>query len=195
VFDPQYVSWNKAEFQEYDWQEFYKDAAEAIPPNAPEARGQPVQINAFVDANRAGNKITRQSHTGILIYLNYAPIIWYSKTQNTVESSTFGSEFIAMRILVEMLESLRYKLRMMGIPIDGPANAFCDNKSVVTNATVPTSTLKKKHNSIAYHRVREAVAAKVLRIAKVHTSENLADVLTKPLAGPQLKQLIQKILW
>jgi len=195
VFDPQYVSWNKAEFQEYDWQEFYKDAAEAIPPNAPEARGQPVQINAFVDANHAGNKITRQSHAGILIYLNYAPIIWYSKAQNTVESSTFGSEFIAMRILVEMLESLRYKLRMMGIPIDGPANAFCDNKSVVTNATVPTSTLKKKHNSIAYHRVREAVAAKVLRIAKVHTSENLADVLTKPLAGPQLKQLIQKILW
>jgi hypothetical protein len=67
---------------------------------------------------------------------------------------------------------------MMGVPIDGPANAFCDNKSVVTNVTVPTSTLKKKHNSIAYHRVREAVAAKILRIAKVHTSENLADVLT-----------------
>ena len=70
-----------------------------------------------------------------------------------------------MRILVEMLESLRYKLRMMGIPIDGPVNAFCDNKSVVMNATVPTSTLKKKHNSIVYHRVKEAVAAKVLRIA------------------------------
>jgi hypothetical protein len=94
-----------------------------------------------------------------------------------------------------MIESMRYELRMMGIPIDGPANVFCDNKSVVTNATVPTSTLNKKHNSIAYHRVREAVAAGILRIAKVHTSENLADLLTKPLAGPQLKQLIQKILW
>lgn len=154
-----------------------------------------VQMNAFVDVNHAGNKLTRQSHTGIIIYLNCLPILWYSKAQSTTESSTFGSEFVAMRIMVELLESLRYKLRMMGIPTDGPANVFCDNKSVVTNATVPTSTLKKKHNSIAYHRVREAVAAGILQIAKVHTSENLADLLTKSLARLQLKQLIQKILW
>jgi hypothetical protein len=100
-----------------------------------------------------------------------------------------------MRIMVEMLESLRYKLRMLGIPIKGPANVFCDNKSVVTNSTIPTSTLKKKHNSIAYHRVREAVAAGILRIAKVHTTENLANLLTKPLTGTSLKSLIQKILW
>jgi len=195
VFDPIYVSWEKASFQEYNWKEFYHDAKESVPPNAPEPRGHLVQMNAFVDANHAGNKVTRRSHTGIIIYLNCSPIQWYSKSQSTIESSTFGSEFVAMRILVEMLEAMRYKLRMMGIPIDGPANVFCDNRSVVTNATVPTSTLKKKHNSIAYHRVREAVAAGILRTTKVHTSENLADLLTKPLAGPQLKQLIQKILW
>ncbi len=195
VFDPQYVAWEQADFQEHDRQEFYKNVKEAIPTNAPKPREHAVQMNAFVDANHAGNKITRCSHTDILIYLNCAHIIWYSKAQNTVELSTFGSKFIAMHILVELLESLHYKLRMMGIPIDGPANVFCDNKSVVSNATIPTSTLKKKHNSIAYHRVREAVTAKILRIAKVHTSENLADVLTKPLAGSQLKQLIQKILW
>lgn len=195
VFDPQYVAWEGAGFHDHDWQEFYKDTTEPIPPNAPAPRGHAVQINAFVDANHAGNKVTRRSHTGIIIYLNCAPIIWYSKAQSTVEASTFGAEFIAMRIAVEQLEALRYKLRMMGVPIDGPANVFCDNQSVVTNATIPTSTLKKKHNSIAYHRVREAVAARILRIAKVHTSENLADLLTKPLAGPQLKHLIQKILW
>jgi hypothetical protein len=84
---------------------------------------------------------------------------------------------------------------MFGIPIDGASNVFCDNKSVVTNSTVPTSTLKKKHNSIAYHRVREAVAAGILRIAKVHTTENLADLLMKPLGAAQLKPLIQRILW
>jgi len=84
---------------------------------------------------------------------------------------------------------------MFSIPIDGLANAFCDNKSVVTNVSMPTSTLKKKHNSIAYHRVREAVAAGILHIAKVHTSETLADLLTKPLSATALKTLIQKILW
>jgi hypothetical protein len=84
---------------------------------------------------------------------------------------------------------------MFGIPIDGPANVFGDNKSVTINATVPVSTLKRKHNSIAYHRVREAVASGVLHIAKVHTSENLADLLTKPLSATVLKSLVQKILW
>jgi hypothetical protein len=139
--------------------------------------------------------VTRRYHTGILIYLNSAPITRYSKAQSTVEASTFGSEFVAMRILVEQLESIRDKLRMFSIPIDGPCNTFCDNKSVVTNASVPTSTLKKKHNAIAYHRVREAVAAGILHITKVHTTENLADILTKPLSGIPLKNLIQRILW
>jgi hypothetical protein len=152
-------------------------------------------MNVFVDADHAGNKVTRWSQTGILIYLNCAPITWFSKAQNTVESSTFGSEFIAMRIAVEMTEALRYKLRMMGIPIEGSANVFCDNKSVVTNSTIPTSTLKKKHNSIAYHLVREAVAAGTIHIAKVHSKENLADILTKPLGATDLKSISQMILW
>jgi hypothetical protein len=66
-----------------------------------------------------------------------------------VESSSFGSEFVALRIATaEMIEGLRYKLRMFGIPVDGPADAFCDNKSVTTNSTVPTSMLNKRHNSI-----------------------------------------------
>ena len=100
-----------------------------------------------------------------------------------------------MHIIVDMLESLRYKLRMFGVPLDGPSNVFCYNNSVGINATIPTSTLKKKHNSIAYHRVREAVAAKILLIAKVASAENLADVFTKCLPGPTLRILIQKILW
>lgn len=65
----------------------------------------------------------------------------------------------------KMIEAMRYKLRVFGIPIDGPANVFCDNTSVVTNSTVPDSTLKKKHNAIAYHRVWEAVAAGTIWIA------------------------------
>jgi hypothetical protein len=195
VFDPNYVSWERESFQEYDWKEFYHKAKEALPPNASPPGGLEVQINAFVDANHAGNKVTRRSHTGIIIFLNSAPITWLSKAQSTVESSTFGSEFIAMRIMVEMLKAMRYKLRMFGIPIDDPANVFCNNTSVVTNTTIPTSTLKKKHNPIAYHRVREAVAAGMLHIRKVSTSENIADLLTKPLSGINLKALIQRILW
>lgn len=96
VFDSKYLPWGNASFEQRDWTEFYKDATESIPLNAPEARGHSVQINAFVDANHAGNKVTRRSHTGILIHLNCAPIVWYCKAQSTVETSTFGSEFMAM---------------------------------------------------------------------------------------------------
>ena len=72
-------------------------------------------MNVFVDANHVGNCVTRISHTGILIYLNLATIFWYSKAQSTVETSTFGSEFVAMRIAVEMIEALFCILRMFGV--------------------------------------------------------------------------------
>jgi hypothetical protein len=91
----------------------------------------------------------------------------------------FGSEFVAARIAVELIESLRYKLRMFGVPIDGPTNVYCDNDSVCTNSTKSESTLKKKHKAIAYHRVREAVAAGMIRVAWEPTDTNIADMLTK----------------
>ncbi len=87
---------------------------ESIPLNAPEPRGNPMLMSCFVDADHAGNKITRRSHTGIIIFCNHAPILWYSKRQNTVETSTLGSEFIATRLAVELIEGLRYKLCMFG---------------------------------------------------------------------------------
>ena len=83
-----------------------------------------MSTTCFVDADHAGCRVTRRSQTGVLLYLQKAPIIWYSKRQNTVESSTFGSEFVAMKTAIEMIEAFRYKLRMMGIPLDGETNVF-----------------------------------------------------------------------
>jgi len=123
-------------------------------------------MTAFVDSDHAGNLATRRSQTGILIFLNKAPIVWYSKRQNTVESSTFGSKFVAMHVATEMIEALRYKLRMFGIPIDGPTDVLCDNQSVVTNSSVPELQLSKKHNAICYHRVREACVADTIQMLK-----------------------------
>ncbi len=140
-------------------------------------------MNVFVDADYAGGQMTRRSQTGIIIYLNCAPIIWYKKCQNTVESSTFRPELVARQIVLEMVESLCYKLCIFGIPIYLPTNIFHDNKSIVIISTIPTSKHKKKHYSIAYHCVREVVAAKIFQIAKVHLSGNLADLLTKLLGA------------
>ena len=81
--------------------------------------------------------ITQRSTTGIIIFLNGMPVLWYSKRQNTLESSTFGSEFVALRIAIEMNEALHIKLHMLGIPIDSLTNGFCDNEAVVKNVSIP----------------------------------------------------------
>ena len=194
VFDQTTPEFDESRFVPCDWKEYYPDAIEPVPPNAPELLGNPMTMTCFVDADHAGCHETRRSHTGVIIYLQRAPIVWYSKRQNTVESSSFGSEFVAMKTAIELIEGLRYKLRMMGIPVDGATNVFCDNESVFKNATRPESTLKKKHNAIAYHRTREAVAAGIVRIAWEDGRFNIADVLTKLMPGPKLRQLISCIL-
>jgi hypothetical protein len=115
----------------------------------------------FVDADHGGCKATGRSHSGIIIFVYRAPILWFSTQQNTVEeSSTFGSEFVALRIAVEMIAGLRYKLRMMGVEIDGPCPVLCDNRAIYLNSAHPASMLKKKHAAINYHRVREAVGGR-----------------------------------
>ena len=154
-----------------------------------------MSTHCFVDVDHAGNLVTHCSQTGILIFVNRAPIIWYSKHQNTVKTSTFGSEFVAMQIAVELIESLRYKLCMFGIPIEGPTNVYCDNEAVTKNTTIPESTLKKKHNSIAYHQAHEAVAAGTIRVSKEDGKTNLADVLTKLLPQATKKFLCDQFMY
>ncbi len=104
-----------------------------------------------------------------------------SPKQTSVELSSFESEFVAMKQCCEYLRGLLYKLRMMGIPCEGPAYIFGDNQSVLFNTSIPDSTLKKKSQSIAYHFIREGAARDEWRTAYVNTHLNPADLLTKPL--------------
>ena len=76
-----------------------------------------------------------------MIFVNKVPIQWFSKRQASVETSTFGSEFCAMKIDVELVEALRYKLRMFGVPLGGPAKIYCDYQAVYQNTIIPESTL------------------------------------------------------
>jgi len=161
----------------------------------PEPLGNPVQVIAYVDANHAGNIKTRRSPTGVLIYINQAPIIWYSKRQNTVEASSFGSEYIALRICTEMVEALRYKLRCFGVTVEGPADVLCDNRSVVTNSSVPTSVLNKIHNAICYHRVREAQAAGIIRVGWIEGTKNIADLFTKTTLANESKRRFTQFIF
>ena len=108
VFEEIKPTFKESAFNQCDWSEFCPEAQEAIPVIMAEHKGNSVNVTVFVDADHAGNRATCCSFTGILIYVNRVPIIWYSKKQNTVESSTFGSEFVALRIATEITEGLQY---------------------------------------------------------------------------------------
>ena len=103
----------------------------AIPPNAPDPRGKEVYLRIFFDSDHAGDKLIRHPKTGYIIFLNNDPIAWLSKKQETIETSVFGAYFFAMKIGMETLRGLRYKLRMMEVPILGPSLIYGDNMSVI----------------------------------------------------------------
>jgi hypothetical protein len=168
-----------------DFSEMYRDAEELMPHRMPSPRGRGITMTAFVDASHAANTVTRRSHTGYVIFISRAPVVWYSKRQNTVETSTFSSEFIALKVCLEAIEHLRFKLRCFGVPvpIGEPTHVYCDNESVVKNTTNVESTLNKKHSSIAYHHCRWSVAAGVITLAHISTHDNIADCFTKRLTA------------
>ena len=194
-FDLQHPELDERSFTTYDWYDFYRDAKEPVLGDMPAPRGQMVLTHCFVDSDHAANTIMRRSQTGLLLFVSRAPVTWFSKRQNTVETSTFRSEFITMKTAVEHVEALRYKLRMFGIPNEGPTNVFCDNEAVFKNTSIPDSTLKKKHTSICYHWDREAVAAHTMRVAKEGTTTNLADLFTKPLSDSRGAFLLDRFTY
>ncbi len=92
------------------------------------------------------------------------------------------------------LRGLRYKTRMMGIPLSGPMYIYGDNKTQVTNSSRPESTLKKKCNSICYHAIHELFAMGETLLMHIRTGENLADFLNKITSGAKRRKLVSRVV-
>jgi hypothetical protein len=195
IFDPSYPVIDEDSFQHHEWEEFYGDVTEAIPTNAPPPLGKDVDLRMMVDSDHAGDKSTRRSRTGFLIFLNMSLIAWLSQKQPTIESSVFGAEFVAMKNGVEALRGIRYKLRMMGVPLTGASYVYGDNMSVIHNTQRPESTLRKKNLSICYHVVREAVAMGEILTTHIRTDNNLSDFMTKVTFGQKRRHLVGSVLY
>ena len=198
VFDPTIPEIDMDIFHKQDWIfSIYSspghELKEELPPNMPEPLGLPFLMRVYVDADHAGEFVTRRSRTGYIVFLNSAPIYWLSKKQTSCETSTFRSEFVAMKQATEYTRGLRYKLRMFGIPVTEPAFVHGDNQSVLCNTTAPQSTLKTKSNAIAFHFVREGCARDEWRTAYINTHLNVVDLMTKPLAGIKRWKFVQML--
>ena len=126
--------------------------------------------------------------------VNGTPVSWTSRKIPTVETSTFGTELISHRTCADEVAALRYELRMLGAPIDGPAWVFGDNKSEIDSTSNPAGRLKKRHLLLAFHRVRQ-LSASIFTCHHIPSGVNLADVLTKACDHDTLWKLIRPVLF
>jgi hypothetical protein len=181
---------------EFDWsRSVYGGAKEIIPKDAPEALGNWVTTTSYVDANLMHDLATGRSVTGILHLVNKTPIDWYSKKQPTVQTATYGSEFMAARTCVEHVIDLRNTLRYLGVPIRSTSYMFGDNQSVVNSSTQVNAKLHKRHNILSFNQVREAVAARIVAYHFIPGNLNPADILSKHWGYDQIWHLLQPILY
>jgi len=198
VFDPAAWEVPATDFQKKDWDYSVYGCdglKEELPADMPTPLGKSMRMHVYVDSDHAGDSLTRRSRTGFVVFLNSAPIFWFSKRQTSCETSTFGSEFIAMKTACDYVRGLRYKLRMMGIRVDEPTYIYGDNQSVLANTSNPGSTLKKKSAAIAYHFVREGCVKDEWRTDYINTHDNVADLFTKALpSGEKRWKFVSKLL-
>ena len=126
--------------------------------------GPHVKINIFVDASHADELLDRKSVTGIMIYIGAMLIKSVSKNQKCVATSTFSSEFLALKSAVEEAHSLYLLLQSIGVTLKDSINIHSDSASVLQSAGNPGNELKRKHVSIAFHFVRESIATKIIKL-------------------------------
>ena len=118
---------------------------------------------------------------------------WYSKKQATVETATYGSEFVAARTCVEQITDLRTTLRYLGVPVNETSYMFGDNESVVNSSKNLYSKLTKRHNALSYHCVCEAIASGYVHFQYIPGKFNPADILSKYWSYNDVKDLLLTI--
>ena len=167
---------------------------EEVPTGAPDPLGLPVITTTWVDANLYHDFLTGRAVTGVVHAVNQTVLDFCSKKQNTVETSTCGSEFVAARTATDQIIDLRLTLRYLGVPVYRSV-MFGDNESVVTSGSIPHSQLNKRWTALSYHRVREAIAAQVMDFWHIPGAENPADMLSEHWAHNKVSHVLRPILF
>jgi hypothetical protein len=179
---------------QYDWMyTVYGDTKEVLPKDAPELLGKYVTLSHYVDANLMHDVITGKSVTGILHLINKTPLDWYSKKQAMVETATYGSEFIAVRMCIEQIIDLCSTLRYLGVPGRENNYMFGDNKSVVDSSMGLDAKLHKRHTMLSFHRVREAIT--LVGFYFIPGELSPADILSKHWGYTQTRECLKSLLF
>lgn len=144
-------------------------------------------VEGYTDASFQTDRDDYRSQSGYVFRLNGGAVSWKSSKQSTVADSTTESEYLAaVEAAKEAVWIKKFLTELDIVPsvLEG-IELFCDNNGAIAQAKEPRSHNKSKHVMRKYHLIREIVDRKDVRICKVHTDENVADPLTKPLPQPK----------
>jgi histone deacetylase 1/2 len=148
---------------------------------------------AYSDADWGGNPDDRTSTSAYIIFLGCNPISWLSKQQRTVARSSSEAEYRAVATTTAEVMWLTNLLSELRVPMANPPKILCDNVGATYLCANPVLHSRMKHISMDYHFVREQVQAKQLQVSHVSTKDQLADILTKPLATAKFNDISSKI--
>ncbi|KAM1784958.1 hypothetical protein ACFX12_037917 [Malus domestica] len=142
----------------------------------------PLHLQAYSDADWAGDPNDRRSTSGYVVYLGNTPISWASKKQHTVSRSSTKAEYKALAITAAEVSWIRKLLCDLHVPLYDAPVLFCDNISAIALSSNPVFHSRVKHIEIDYHFVRERVIRGDLAVQHVSSKEQFADILTKGLS-------------
>ncbi|KAK9741581.1 hypothetical protein RND81_03G115000 [Saponaria officinalis] len=152
-----------------------------------------VQLRAFCDADWGACKYSCRSLTGQCVFLGSSLISWKTKKQKTVSKSSAESEYRAMSYTAGEVVWLVGLLTDFRVHVPLPVTLHCDNRAAQHIAANPVFHERTKHLNVDCHYVREKIQEGLLSTAHVSSSQQLADILTKPLSQQQHFFLASKL--
>jgi hypothetical protein len=179
----------------HDFEDQYAYAYEEIDERFPVPKGKELPVSIFFDSDHGHDRKTGRSISGVIVMVEHTPIVWKSRRQGAVATSTYGAEFYAMKLATEEAITIRYMLRSLGIPVTNPCHMYGDSASVIQNVTRPESPLKKKNLVLCFHFVRENAAIKTIDPVQLASKDNFADLLTKSLLRGEFVSHVNGLLW
>ncbi|GKA12821.1 putative ribonuclease H-like domain-containing protein [Tanacetum coccineum] len=149
-------------------------------------------LEAYSDSDYAGANLDRKSITGGCQFLGSRLISWQCKKQTIVATSTTEAEYVAAasccgQVLWIQNQMLDYGFNFMNTKI------HIDNESTICIVKNPVYHSKTKHIEIKHHFIRDSYEKKLIRVEKIHTDFNVADLLTKTFDGPRFNFLVVNI--
>jgi hypothetical protein len=137
----------------------------------------------FCDSDYAGDKETRRSVSGFVLFLMGVPILWKSKSQRSVTMSSAEAEYVSLSEAAKEIKFVYQILLTMEIKVETPIIVRVDNIGAIFMSENVSATSKSKHVDIRHRFVNEMVADGFLRIVFVKSEDNLADGSTKNVSG------------